>query len=36
MDSERSWAPLYIALIREGWRPLWAQFVTLKVMEIMA
>lgn len=36
MIEERSWAPLYIALIREGWRPLWAQFTVMKVAEIMA
>jgi len=30
------WLPLYNSLIREGWRPIWAHFVTLKVAEILA
>lgn len=30
------WAPLYNALIREGWRPIFAHFTVLQVAEILA
>lgn len=34
--TQFEWTPLYMALIREGWRPVWAMFTVLKVREIMA